>query len=394
MKKQVLMIAYTGYTYDPRVRKEAETLAGDSEYKVTFLVPKENDQKNTYELEGVIVEELGMSQYSGENKASYLISYFHFLDLAFLNCTRKFFKGEVDIVHVHNMPDILVFAGIIPRIFGKKLILDVHDSMPETYSGKYETKGISFIYWALYFQEKISCALAQKIICVNHTQRDTLVERGIPLEKITVIFNVPDHNRFSINSGIKSKTEKNSFKLVYHGTIEKRTGLDLFIRVVANLADKIPDLQFHIIGRSRGEYARSLSELSENLNIADRVFCNFDGVPLDQIPEVLIQMDCGVIPNRINKATELQLPVKMLEYICLGMPVIASRLRTIEYYFDDDMVSYFEPENIDSMADTVLVMYRDEKRRKKQTKKAMFFLDKYGWEEHHKDLLKLYEQLL
>ena len=85
-------------------------------------------------------------------------------------------------------------------------------------------------------------------------------------------------------------------------------------------------------------------------------------------------MDCGVIPNRINKATELQLPVKMLEYICLGMPVIASRLRTIEYYFDDDMVSYFEPENIDSMADTVLVMYRDEKRRKKQTKKAMFFL--------------------
>ncbi len=44
-----------------------------------------------------------------------------------------------DVVHVHNMPDFLVFAAFWPRAFARKVVLDVHDLMPEAYCSKRKT---------------------------------------------------------------------------------------------------------------------------------------------------------------------------------------------------------------------------------------------------------------
>ena len=63
------------------------------------------------------------------------------------------------------------------------------------------------------------------------------------------------------------------------------------------------------------------------------------------------------------------------------------------YYFDDEMVGYFEPESVDSLAEQILALYRDPSRRRNQTEKARAFLDRYGWEKHQFDLLNLYRDL-
>ena len=104
-------------------------------------------------------------------------------------------------------------------------------------------------------------------------------------------------------------------------------------------------------------------------------------------------MDIGIIGNRKDMATELMLPVKMLEYIAMGIPVVAPKLKTIEYYFNEKMLCFYEPENVESMADAIYKLYKDEKLRKKQAKNAKTFLDKYGWETHKMDLINLYRNL-
>ena len=104
-------------------------------------------------------------------------------------------------------------------------------------------------------------------------------------------------------------------------------------------------------------------------------------------------MDLGIISNRKSIATELMLPVKMMEYIALGIPVVAPRLKAIEYYFDRGMVGYFEPESVDSLAGMILSLYEDASKREKQTEKARVFLERYGWENHQLDLLNLYRQM-
>ncbi len=392
--KQVLMVAYTNYRTDARVRREAETLAANSEHAVRCLVLKEPNQKGTrtYQLEGVTVEELNISKSFGRSKVGYLISYSYFFLLAFLKCTGKLLTRATDIIHVHNMPDFLVFVAILPRLFGKTLILDIHDTVPEHYASKFETSTSGLLFRMLCLEERISCALAQSVICVNHVQRDLLARRGIPKDKITILLNVPDHKIFRQQPKGIRKVGDRIFKMVYHGTLARRLGTDLVISAMAELTDEIPGLQFHMFGLGRRDYLEELLRLRRTLNVEDRVFCNFDLVPVDQVPGILMNMDLGIVSMRRNIATELAVPVKMLEYIKLGIPVVASRLKTVEYYFTEDMVSYFMPDNVNSMADAIVKMYKDPIRSEQQAMNAKMFLEEYGWEKHRLGLMKLYER--
>jgi len=103
-------------------------------------------------------------------------------------------------------------------------------------------------------------------------------------------------------------------------------------------------------------------------------------------------MDIGVISNRRSIAGDQMLPVKMLEYIILDKPVIVPRLKTIEHYFDHEMVSFIEPDDVSSLSDAILQLAQDETKKRKQVENARSFLQKYGWEEHKKDLIALYER--
>jgi len=91
--------------------------------------------------------------------------------------------NSVEVVHVHNMPNFLIFAGIIPRIFGRKMILDIHDSAPETFRGKFGKLSKPF-YRILCLEESICCALAHKVVCVNDVQREVLIKWGISAKKL------------------------------------------------------------------------------------------------------------------------------------------------------------------------------------------------------------------
>jgi glycosyltransferase involved in cell wall biosynthesis len=392
MKKNVCMIVYTVYSIDARVRREAETLTEAQDYAVSVITLKEGLMPESRIVQGVRVYEVNLSKYQGKSSARYLKSYIIFLFLAFLKCNGFLMKKTLDIVHVHNMPNFLVFSAIIPVLFGKKLILDIHDTVLETYISKFKGITLRIIYWILRFEETVSCALAHKIICVNHVQRDVLIKRGIPQRKIMVSINVPDPKLFLQRSNGNGKRNKSSgFHLVYHGTLAKRLGIDLTIRAVARLLDKIPGLEFHIVGN--GDDKREFIELSRNLGIDDRV--NFaNNINLSELMTTLNDMDLGIISNRENIATELMLPVKMLEYIALDIPVIAPRLKAIQYYFTEEMVGYYEPENVESLADVIFESFKNERLRNQRVIKARRFLDEYGWDKHKFDFINLYDTVL
>jgi glycosyltransferase involved in cell wall biosynthesis len=388
-KKSVIMVAYSNYLTDARIRREAETLASTREYEVTVLALRNGAQRRSYTNGGVAVRELKIAKYQGKSLFRYMLSYLRFTVEAFRLCNKLFSEKEIWAIHIHNIPNFLVFAALFPRLLGRKLILDVHDSVPETFAAKFGGRGLLFRLLCL--EESLSCRLANRIICVNHPQKETLVNRGIDSRKIAISMNVPDPRIFKAQGkGGKVEREGDGFKMVYHGTLAKRLGLDLAIRAVAKLAPEIPGLEFHVLGS--GDDKQEFQELAKSLKVDQIV--HFPGmIPLEKLGDILKGMDLGIIANRKNIATDLMLPVKMMEYIVLGIPVAASRLRAIEYYFDDEMVGYFEPESVDSLAERVLALYRDPARRRNQTEKARAFLDRYGWEKHQFDLLNLYRDL-
>ncbi|MBM4306340.1 MAG: glycosyltransferase family 4 protein [Deltaproteobacteria bacterium] len=388
MKKKICMIAYSNFKTDPRIRRESEALTKDGNV-VNFLVLAENGMPKTYEMNDVHIIELNMRKHRGQKSASYLLPYLKFLGLAFWHCSRLFLRRQVDIVHVHNMPNFLVLAGLLPRLFGKKVILDIHDSVPETYSSKFG-KDSKILYRLLCLEESLCCRFANKLICVNEIQREKLVGRGIPSSKMSILLNVPDPDIFKFQAR-QENGKKKTFDLVYHGTIDRMLGIDLAIEAVSRMIREIPQIHLHILGEGRN--LEEFESLSRALGVEARVHFSKNPLPVEQLPELLRKMDLGVIPNRRNMATELMLPVKLLEYVAMGIPVISSRLKTIEHYFSDNMVTYFEAGNVKSMANAILELYRNERKRQVQVVNAKKFIGKYGWEKHQLELIRLYEDL-
>jgi glycosyltransferase involved in cell wall biosynthesis len=382
----VCMIAYTNYTTDARTKREAETLVHHG-FNVLFLSLREENEPKIANKCGVLLRQINTRKFIGKNQALYCFSYIDFIIRTFLVVSYLTLKGQIDAVHVHNMPDFLVFAAVLPRLLGKKIVLDIHDSMPETYAGKFSALPPLFSR-LLIWEEKFSARFANRIICVNHIQMQPLVARKIPQEKITVCMNVPDHTIFTAANCNVNRKIHDSFNVVYHGTIDTTLGIDLAIRAMVPLSQKIPTIKFHIIGR--GKDAPDFQKLILELGLANHIDFKMDMFPVAEVPVMLRDMHVGLIPNRKNRATELMLPVKLLEYVSLGIPTVAPRLRAIQYYFTEEMLGYYEPENVEDMANAVYLLYSDESRRTTLAQRALTMLDRYGWEKHQYDLVGIY----
>ena len=96
---------------------------------------------------------------------------------------------------------------------------------------------------------------------------------------------------------------------------------------LANLTSHGPDLELHIIGD--GEHREEFQRLCESLGVEKNVLFYEKIYPVNELPQVLQDMHLVIVPNRRNAATELMLPVKMLEGVALGIPIAAPRLKTI-----------------------------------------------------------------
>jgi len=382
------MVVYTLYVTDARVRREAETLAAAG-FRVVCFCNRAGAEPRRYELAGVEVCELDVPKYRGKSGLAYAASYGRFLAAASVACARLGRRERLDVVHCHNLPDLLTFAGLVPRWRGSKVILDIHDSIPETFSSKFS--GSAWRWWLLCLEERLGMFPAHRVICVNHPQRDALVSRGLREDKAFVSMNVPDPRIFTRVEGTHS-SERDTFNLVYHGTMAERLGVDLVIRAVHTLRTRVPGLKLHLWGG--GDDLEAFSRLASHLGVDDRVEFKPQGYRLEELPGRLAAMDVGVVGNRRSPAGELMLPVKLLEYTALGIPAVVPRLRTIEHYFSPDMVSYFEPEDVGSMADAIERLHADVTRRTTQAAAARTILDRYGWDRQGPALVSFYEDLV
>ena len=173
------MVAYTYYESNPRVKKEAEALV-EAGFDVDFLSLKRIGENSFQKVNGVNVFRLNCQHFKGRSNIKYLLSYINFFIRVFFIISYLYFKKKYKIIHINNMPDLLVFAALVPRIFGAKLILDIHDTMSETFSTKFKKNSNLFLFKILLFQERISVNFVNSVISVHYPQEnEILVKYGI-----------------------------------------------------------------------------------------------------------------------------------------------------------------------------------------------------------------------
>jgi glycosyltransferase involved in cell wall biosynthesis len=384
---KICMIAYTFYSRDPRVRREAEALAGRGD-SVDFICLKEAGKTVPRDYDGVHLYPLSAGRYQGDSTLLYLAKYASFFLRASFLVSFLFMRKRYDIIQIHTMPDFLVFTAFIPKLFGAKVILDVHDLMPELYMCKFRSGPQHFIVRLITWIERRSIAYADKAISVHIPHRDALVGHGNAEQKFAVLLNVPDTRIFHRNGG---READGKFRLIYHGTVARRHGLEVALRAVSNVKRSIPNLEFLVIGG--GDDLGRIKKIAAEMDLGDCV--RFLGtMPTEELPQYLRRADLGVVPILYDPFTRYMLPLKLLEYVGMGIPCIVSETETIRAYFSDEMVRFSKPGDERELADGILELYRDPDQRARQVAEAARFNASFNWEQQKKNYFEVVDSLL
>ncbi len=382
---RILMVAYTQYLTDARPRRAAETCAARGD-EVEFIGLREGSRPATEEVNNVRLLRLRQARFRGSSSLKYIYSYIRFFLAATVAVVRRFKRRQYDVVYVHTMPDWMVFVGIVPKLLGAKIVLDMHDMMPELYMSKFGVSGSHWLIRLIKLQERLSFKFADRVICVHAPHREVLIRRGLNAEKLRTVLNVPDPSVFGNGAAGTPPSGPTSLRLVYHGTIAKRLGLDIAVEAFRRVASKYPEAQFDIFGD--GDYAGALEEIIRAKRLARQVRFVRKFFRVDEVPSLIRDATIGVIANRRDEATEYMLPVKMLEYVYLEIPVVAPDLRAIRYYFPDDAVAYFAPGDPIALGDRLLELCGRESRRIALAGKAREIVEAYSWHEVKKELFE------
>ncbi|HEU5407946.1 MAG TPA: glycosyltransferase, partial [Nitrospira sp.] len=304
----ILMIAYTYYETDPRVIRAAEA-ARDGQFQVDVLALRRIGQAPSETIRGVRVFRI-QGRYRGASLLRYGWEYGKFLVRCAVRSARLFWTRRYRLVHVHNMPDALVLAACIPKLCGAKVILDIHDPMPETYDSKFRGFARGPIHKVLLVQEKMSVAFADRTITVSDPVRDgILLKRRYRPETIGVIANFADGELFK---PITYPPFDGVIRFVFHGTILERYGLRTLVEAVSRVSRRAR-IRIRIIGE--GDFSSTLSELIMKYGVGDSVEFVNQAYPLHEIPKMLSDCHVGLVPLDIGTSTvaNFALPIKLVE---------------------------------------------------------------------------------
>jgi glycosyltransferase involved in cell wall biosynthesis len=388
--RTVAMLAHTYYLRDPRVRREAEALAAKG-FEVHVICLSEDHQGRVEPepqratVNGVHIHRLPISRRRGSS-LRYFYEYLVVGLLGALKLATLHFRRKLDVVHVHNMPDILVLAALIPRLSGSKVILDVHDPMPELYMSWNHRAG-SLLVRLLRAQEKVSHAFADRIISVNESMRENLHAKGVADDKILIVNNFPDERLFPLcESSTSWPRDRNRLVLLYCGTVTEHYDLGLAVKAVARLRLEIP-IKLRIVGE--GNRLNDVLSLASKLDVADCIE-HVASVPMEQVRDEMRKADIGISCHRAGVFGDLYFSTKIVEYMTQGLPVVSPRTYTINKYLSDDIVFYFEPGNDAALADRLRSMWQDPTEVLRRVTAARQLVPRLSWQAERSRFLSFY----
>lgn len=370
---------------ETRVQREAEALVAAG-YDVDVVCLRRAGQPPAEEHRGVRVHRLPVTL----DKASLgrqLAAYARFGVRAGIHVARLHRARPFRSLQVHNLPDVLVLSALAPWLAGVPVVLDLHDLVPEFVEGRFGPDVPRPVRWLARAQERLSCRFADHVVTVSDHWRDALVARGaVRPDHCSVVPNVADGALFRP----LPRGPTPGFRLVYHGTVTRRYGLDLALHAVARLSDELPDLHLTVLGR--GDAMPELAVLRDRLGLRDRVDLRDELVPAEDLPAVLAEMDLGVVPYRDDAFTDGLLPTKLMEYGAMGIPAVAAATTAISRYFAGTAVALFPPGDVEGLAAEIRRLH-DVDARRRLAERHREFQRRFAWDRVAADYVGLVDDL-
>ncbi len=193
--KRAAMVTFSSYPFDPRPRRAIEALVNEGmTVDLVCLGSKDTPRRKT--LQGIEVLRVSVNKEERGGRLKYAYRYASFILFSSLVFGLRSLTRGYDLVYVHNMPDILVLSSLIPRALGAKVILDMHDPMPELMMTIFNVNQQSRSVRLLRHLEKWSLGQANVVLTVNIACKRLFSSRSCHAEKIDIVMNSPDEQIF------------------------------------------------------------------------------------------------------------------------------------------------------------------------------------------------------
>jgi glycosyltransferase involved in cell wall biosynthesis len=384
--KRVCMVSYSFYEVDNRVLRYSETLQKRGD-RVDAIAIQRGNLPSREIVNGVQVQRIQKRNHDEKTRWDYLARLVRFFVHASFTLARRHWRQPYDVVHVHNVPDFLVFAAWVPKLLGARVILDIHDIVPEFYASKFNEKPNSLVCRALRLLERLSMGFADHVIISNHLWHAKVIARSVPAHKCSVCMNHVDMSVFYP----RPRAERDGkFIVVFPGGLQWHQGLDIAIRAFALFQKEVPGAEFHIYGD--GQAKPDLVKLTSELGLKGKVRF-FGEVPLRKVPEILAQADLGVVPKRANSFGNEAYSTKIMEFMSQGIPVVISRTKIDTYYFEEGQVKFFESGNETDLARAMLAVVRDPALRQAMVRSGLEYVEHNSWETKKHEYIALVDRL-
>ncbi|WP_020655394.1 TIGR04063 family PEP-CTERM/XrtA system glycosyltransferase [Massilia niastensis] len=261
-----------------------------------------------------------------------------------------------DVLHAHS-PSLNAIAALrAGKKFGIPVVYEVRAFWEDAAVDHGTSTENGLRYRATRALETYALRRADAVTTICEGLRKDIVARGIPEDKVTVIPNSVDLDKFAVGGSadqeLKGKLGLQGSRLIgFIGSFYAYEGLDILLRAVPKLVARLPDLRVLLVGG--GPQDAQLRQLAKDLGITDKVV--FTGrVPHDQVQKYYDLLDVLVYPRLSMRLTDLVTPLKPLEAMAQGRILAASDVGGhLELIADGKTGVLFRADDPDSLADKV-----------------------------------------
>jgi glycosyltransferase involved in cell wall biosynthesis len=369
---------------EPRVWQEGRAALAAG-FEVDVLALGRPGEPAREQVDGMDVRRLPIRHRRGRGLARTGLEYCGFVlaaaaVLAWLGPRRRY-----SVIHVHNPPDFLVAATLVPRALGARLVLDVHDLLSDMFAMRFEeASGRRTFDAALSAVERISAAAADAVVTVHGPYRRELERRGVRPEKLTVVMNVVDEAVVPPPRAAGGE----GFRVVYHGTITPPYGIELLVEAAAAVRDRIADLTLQILGD--GDSLPAVRRLISARGLDSVATVSNGFLPRAEALARVRGASVGVIPNLPTRLNRFSLPSKLFEYVALDIPVVAADLPTMREHFSGEELTFFTAGDARDLARALIEVAGDPETARLKAAAARRRMSNYAWPasaERYVDLL-------
>lgn len=387
--KRVCMITHSFYESDNRVTRYAEALANRGDTVDVLALRRAAALPAQEAIGGVqlhrIQNRFGKTERS---RIAYLWPLLRFLALSSWWVTRRHARRPYDVLHIHNMPDFLVFAAWLPRLTGARVILDIHDIVPEFYTTKFGGGNPDATSALLRWIERRSARFSDHVIVSNHLWLEKYARRTGTDGQCSVFIN-------NVDAGVFQPLPRTRLDdrpiVLFPGGLQWHQGLDIALRAFRIVNAELPEAEFHIYGD--GNMKSSLVALAAELGFEGQIKF-FEPVRVKEIARIMVNADLGIVPKRADSFGNEAYSTKIMEFMSLGVPVVVSKTKIDAYYFDDSVVRFFESGNAEALAAAMLEVLRDPALRHRMVANAAAYAERHSWKRRQPDYLNLVDELI